>query len=42
MSILAPAAVLYEAKKPLSIEEVRVLPPQKGEVTVKMKAADVC
>jgi S-(hydroxymethyl)glutathione dehydrogenase/alcohol dehydrogenase len=42
MSTLAPAAVLYEAKKPLRIEEVRVLPPQKGEVTVRMKAAGVC
>ena len=42
MSTLAPAAVLYEAKKPLRIEEVHVLPPQKGEVTVRMKAAGVC
>ena len=42
MSTLAPAAVLYEAKQPLRIEEVRVLPPQAGEVTVRMKAAGVC
>jgi len=42
MPTLAPAAVLYEAKQPLRIETVRVLPPQKGEVTVRMKAAGVC
>ena len=39
--MLAPAAVLYEAKKPLRIEEVEVMPPQRGEVTVRMKAAGV-
>lgn len=38
----ALAAVLYEAKKPLRIEEVEVLPPRAGEVTVRMKAAGVC
>jgi len=38
----APAAVLYEAGKPLRVEEVEVLPPQRGEVTVRMKAAGVC
>ncbi len=38
----ALAAVLYEASKPLVIEEVEVLPPQAGEVTVRMKAAGVC
>lgn len=42
MPTLAPAAVLYEAKQPLRIEEVQVLPPQRGEVTVRMKAAGVC
>jgi NDMA-dependent alcohol dehydrogenase len=36
------AAVLYEARKPLRIEEVEVLPPMRGEVTVRMKAAGVC
>lgn len=38
----APAAVLYEARTPLRIEEVEILPPQRGEVTVRMKAAGVC
>jgi S-(hydroxymethyl)glutathione dehydrogenase/alcohol dehydrogenase len=40
--MLAPAAVLYESKTPLRIEDVEVLPPQRGEVTVRMKAAGVC
>lgn len=38
----APAAVLYQANQPMVIEEVTVLPPQAGEVTVRMKAAGVC
>ncbi len=38
----ALAAVLYESKKPLVIEEVEVLPPQVGEVMVRMKAAGIC
>ena len=38
----ALAAVLYESAKPLVIEEVEVLPPQAGEVMVRMKAAGVC
>ena len=42
MSTFAQAAVLYEARKPLRIEEVEVLPPGPGEVTVRMKAAGVC
>lgn len=42
MSITAQAAVLYEARKPMRIEEVEVLPPGPGEVTVRMKAAGVC
>jgi NDMA-dependent alcohol dehydrogenase len=42
MSFRALAAVLYEAGKPMAIEEVEVLPPQAGEVTVRMKAAGVC
>ncbi|MBX7209218.1 MAG: Zn-dependent alcohol dehydrogenase [Verrucomicrobiaceae bacterium] len=41
-TITARAAVLYEAGKPLSIEEVQVEPPRKGEVLVRMKAAGVC
>lgn len=40
--MIATAAVLYQAGKPLAIEEVEVLPPQAGEVTVRMKAAGVC
>jgi NDMA-dependent alcohol dehydrogenase len=42
MSYHAPAAVLYEAGKPLVIEDVEVQPPQANEVTVRMKAAGVC
>lgn len=38
----ALAAILYESAKPLVIEEVEVLPPQTGEVMVRMKAAGVC
>ena len=38
----ALAAVLYEQGSPLQLEEVEVLPPQRGEVTVRMKAAGVC
>jgi S-(hydroxymethyl)glutathione dehydrogenase/alcohol dehydrogenase len=38
----ALAAVLYESNRPMVIEEVTVLPPQAGEVTVRMKAAGVC
>lgn len=40
--MITTAAVLYQAGKPLAIEEVEVLPPQVGEVTVRMKAAGVC
>lgn len=42
MSYRALAAVLYEAGKPLVLEEVEVQSPQAGEVTVRMKAAGVC
>ncbi|GIX49056.1 MAG: S-(hydroxymethyl)glutathione dehydrogenase [Candidatus Tectimicrobiota bacterium] len=38
----AKAAVLYEAGTPLRIEEVEVLPPQRGEVQVRMYAGGVC
>lgn len=38
----ATAAVLYEPRTPLRIEQVEVLPPGPGEVTVRMKAAGVC
>jgi len=36
------AAVAWEAGKPLSIEEVEVDPPKKGEVRVKIYATGVC
>lgn len=36
------AAVAWEAAKPLSIEEVEVAPPKKGEVRVKILATGVC
>src|SRR5918996_2666221 len=38
----AKAAVLYEVGTPLRFEEVEVLPPQRGEVQVRMYAAGVC
>lgn len=41
-TITAKAAVLYQPGRPLSIEEVHLQPPQKGEVLVRMKAAGVC
>ncbi len=36
------AAVAWEAKKPLQIEEVELAGPEKGEVLVKMHATGVC
>ena len=36
------AAVAWEAGKPLSIEEVDLMPPQKGEVLVRIIATSVC
>lgn len=41
-TLTAKAAVLYQAGKPLVIEEVQVEPPRRGEVLVRMKAAGVC
>jgi S-(hydroxymethyl)glutathione dehydrogenase / alcohol dehydrogenase len=38
----AKAAVLYEVGTPLRLEEVEVLPPQRGEVQVRMYAGGVC
>lgn len=38
----ALAAVLYEAKQPLALEIIEVLPPGPGEITVRMMAAGVC
>ncbi len=40
--VTAQAAVLYRAGQPLSIEEVQVQLPRRGEVLVRMKAAGVC
>lgn len=36
------AAIAWEANKPLSIEEVDVMMPRKGEVMVKITATGVC
>ena len=36
------AAVLHEPGKPMSVEEVEVLPPGPGEVLVRVHAAGVC
>ena len=36
------AGVLHEAGQPLSIEEVEVHPPQRGEVQVRIYAGGVC
>jgi S-(hydroxymethyl)glutathione dehydrogenase/alcohol dehydrogenase len=36
------AAVLHKAGQPLSIEDVEVHPPQRGEVQVRMYAGGVC
>lgn len=41
-TITCRAAVAWEAKKPLVIEEIEVAPPQKGEVRVKILATGVC
>lgn len=38
----ALAAVLHEMGSPMSVEEVEVLPPKRGEVQVRMQAAGVC
>lgn len=40
--IKSKAAIAWEAGKPLSIEEVDVMPPQKGEVLVRIVATGVC
>jgi len=41
-TIKSKAAVAWEAKKPLSIEEIDVLAPQAGEIRVKLLATGVC
>ncbi|CAG8488970.1 9177_t:CDS:10 [Ambispora gerdemannii] len=40
--IKCKAAVAWEPAKPLSIEEIEVAPPKKGEVRVKIFATAVC
>ncbi|KAM9677556.1 alcohol dehydrogenase S chain [Trichechus inunguis] len=40
--IKCKAAVLWDVKKPFSIEEVEVAPPKANEVRIKMVAAGVC
>lgn len=40
--ITCRAAIAWEAKKPLSLEEVEVGVPQKGEVRIKIVATGVC
>lgn len=41
-TIRCKAAVAWKAGEPLSIEEVEVMPPQKGEVRIKLMATGVC
>ena len=41
-TIQSRAAVAWELKKPLSIEVVDVMPPQRGEVRVRLLATGVC
>ncbi|MDI2112787.1 S-(hydroxymethyl)glutathione dehydrogenase/class III alcohol dehydrogenase [Commensalibacter nepenthis] len=36
------AAVAWQAQQPLSIEEVDLMPPQKGEVLIRIMATGVC
>ena len=36
------AAICHEFGKPLVIEEVELLPPQTGEVQVKLSACAIC
>mgnify|MGYP003643803113 CR=1 FL=1 len=40
--IKSKAAVAWAANQPLSIEEIDVMPPQKGEVLVRIIASGVC
>lgn len=41
-TIKSRAAVAWEPKQPLSIETVDVMPPQRGEVRVRLLATGVC
>jgi len=40
--IKCKAAVAWEAAKPLSIEDIEVGPPRKGEVRVKVTWTGLC
>jgi S-(hydroxymethyl)glutathione dehydrogenase/alcohol dehydrogenase len=40
--ITCKAAVAWEAKKPLTIEEIEVAPPKAGEVRVQVLANALC
>ncbi len=40
--IKSRAAIAWGPQQPLSIEEVDVMPPQKGEVLVRIVATGVC
>jgi len=40
--ITSRAAVAWEAKKPLQIEQVQIAPPKAGEVLVRLVATGVC
>jgi len=41
-TIRCKAAVAWKAGEPLSIEDVEVMPPQKGEVRIRLTATGVC
>lgn len=41
-TIKSRAAIAWAANEPLSIEEIDVMPPQKGEVRVRIVASGVC
>ncbi|MGY2498056.1 S-(hydroxymethyl)glutathione dehydrogenase, partial [Klebsiella pneumoniae] len=41
-SIKCKAAIAWGPGQPLSIEEVEVMPPQAGEVRVRIVATGVC
>ena len=40
--ILCKAAIAYEAKKPLVIEEIFVDPPKEGEIRIKVISNALC
>ena len=42
MSLIVKAAVLHQVGGPFSIEEVELLPPEPGEVRVRLAAAGIC